>query len=94
MRGDRSGGGYGIGQFIGAMIAQILLGFLAAIIVNKFSRYREFHADNGGARLSSNQNMINVLKALQRASSPDKLKSEFATHPPMEDRIAALEANQ
>ncbi len=109
MRGDRSGGGYGIGQFIGTMIAQILLGLLAAMIINKFSRYREFHADSGGARLSSNQNMINALKALQRASSPDKLKGEFAafgisggqsklrslfaTHPPLEDRIAALEAN-
>ena len=108
MRSDNRGG-YGIGQFIGTMIAQIILGFLAAIIINKFSRYREFHADTGGARLSSTQSMINALKALQRSSGEklegefaafgisagsSKLRSLFATHPPLEDRIEALERNQ
>ena len=108
MRSDNRGG-YGIGQFIGTMIAQIILGFLAAMIINKFSRYREFHADKGGARLSSTQNMIGALKALQRSSGEklegefaafgisagsSKLRSLFATHPPLEERIEALEINQ
>ncbi len=108
MRGNNRGG-YGIGQFIGTMIAQIILGFLAAMIINKFSRYREFHADIGGARLSSSPNMINALKALQRTSGEklegdfaafgisagsSKISSLFATHPPLEERIEALERNQ
>lgn len=110
MRGNNRGGSYGIGFYIGSFLAQIVLGFLAAMIISKFSRYREFHADTGGARLSSNQNMINALKALQRSSNSTKLKGEFAafgisggkaklkslfsTHPPLEDRIEALEINK
>jgi len=110
MRSDDDSG-YGIGQFIGTMIAQIVLGFLAAMLINKFSRYREFHADDGGSRLAGNQNMIDALKALQRNSAnatelkgefaafgisggKSTLSSLFATHPPLEDRIAALEKNQ
>jgi hypothetical protein len=57
---------------------QIVLGFLAAIIVNAFSRWREFHADDGGSKLAGNQNMIDALKALQRNSRTEKLKGEFA----------------
>ncbi|MGJ8662049.1 MAG: protease HtpX [Marinicella sp.] len=107
---DERGGGYTMGSFIGTIIAQIVLGFLAAIIINSFSRYREFHADTGGARLAGNQNMIDALKALQRNSKAEKLEGEFAafgisggkatlaklfsTHPPLEDRIAALEKAQ
>lgn len=107
---DSRGGGYTMGSFIGTLIAQIVLGFLAAIIVNAFSRWREFHADEGGARLAGNQNMINALKALQRSSRTEKLEGEFAafgisggkatlaklfsTHPPLEERIAALENAQ
>jgi heat shock protein HtpX len=103
------GGGVRAGNFIGTMIAQFVLGFLAALIIKWFSRYREFHADAGGARLSGNMNMINALKALQRVSDPVPLKGQFvgfgvsgvkstvaklfSTHPPLEDRIAALEKN-
>ncbi|MFK8013021.1 MAG: protease HtpX [Marinicellaceae bacterium] len=108
MRSDNRGG-YGVGQFIGTMIAQIVLGFLAAIIINKFSRYREYHADRGGSNLAGNQNMIDALKALQRSSGEklegefaafgisagsSKLSSLFATHPPLELRIEALEQYQ
>ena len=101
------GGGARAGNFIGTLIAQFVLGFLAALIIKWFSRYREFHADAGGAKLSGNMNMINALKALQRVSDPQPLKGQFvgfgvsgvkstvaklfSTHPPLEDRIAALE---
>lgn len=105
---DSRGGGYTMGSFIGTLIAQIVLGFLAAIIINSFSRWREFHADEGGSRLAGNQNMIDALKALQRSSRTEPLEGEFAafgisngskaklaklfsTHPPLEERIAALE---
>ncbi len=107
---DSRGNAYGLGYFIGTLIAQIVLGFLAAIIINSFSRWREFHADEGGARLAGNQNMIDALKALQRNNNTEKLEGEFAafgisggkatlaklfsTHPPLEDRIAALEKAQ
>ena len=107
---DSRGGGYTMGSFIGTLIAQIVLGFVAAIIINWFSRWREFHADTGGAKLAGNQKMIDALKALQRSSSTEKLEGEFAafgisggrstlaklfsTHPPLEDRIAALERAQ
>lgn len=110
MRDNRGGGGYTLGYFIGTLIAQIILGFLAAIIINSFSRWREFHADEGGAQLAGNQNMIDALKALQRSTRTEPLEGEFqafgissggqaravlaklfSTHPPLEDRIAALE---
>lgn len=106
---DENSSGYGIGSFIGTLIAQIILGFLASIIICAFSRWREFHADAGGARLSSSQDMANALRALQRNSHTEKLEGEFAafgisggsamaklfsTHPPLEERIARLENSQ
>lgn len=108
-RGKGGAGAARAGNFIATMIAQFVLGFLAALIIKWFSRYREFHADAGGAKLSGNMNMINALKALQRVSDPQPLKGQFvgfgvsgvkstvaklfSTHPPLEDRIAALEKN-
>ncbi len=98
------------GSYIGTMIAQFVFGFLAALIIKWFSRYREFHADAGGGRLTSNQDMIAALKALQYASNPEVLKGQFvgfgingvphavaklfATHPPLEERIAALQRHK
>ncbi len=108
-RGNRSGMGMRTGNFIGTMIAQVVLGFLAALIIKWFSRYREFHADAGSARLTSNQDMVAALRALQHVANPVPLKGQFvgfgingvkstvaklfATHPPLEERIAALERN-
>ena len=73
---DRTG--YGPAYFITQMVAQILLSILATMIVMWFSRWREFRADNGGARLAGRQKMIGALQALQRAHEPQELPGEFA----------------
>jgi heat shock protein HtpX len=97
--------GHGMGYFITQIAAQIVLSFLASILVMWFSRYREFHADKGGARLAGKEKMISALRALQRAHSPEDLpgqlaafgingggaKKLFMSHPPLEERIAALQ---
>lgn len=100
---DRDGRGFG--YMIGFYVGQAVFGFLASIIVSYFSRVREFRADEGGAKYSSSQNMIAALERLQQgkpASMPSELtafgingglKSLFATHPPLEDRINALKNN-
>ena len=98
--GRRSGG---MAYFMIVMVLQLLLGVLASMIVAWFSRYREFKADAGGATLSSRQNMISALERLQQrhaASLPEqltafgitggKLSRLFASHPPLDVRIAAL----
>ena len=101
--------GHGPAFFVTMIIAELILGILASIIVMWFSRQREFRADRGGARLAGRRGMINALKRLQSLHEPhplpDKmaafginggrnggLKALFMTHPPLEDRIAALEA--
>lgn len=97
--------GHGMGYYITQMIAQVALSFLASMLVMWFSRYREFHADAGGARLAGNQKMIAALRALQRAHNPQDLPGQlaafgingggvqklFMSHPPLEERIAALQ---
>jgi len=99
--------GYGIGYFVTVIFAQIILSILAAVIVMYFSRKREFVADTGGADLAGHQNMINALKRLaQREPEPlpeqlaafgigEKPKKGlmhlWSSHPPLEDRIEALE---
>jgi heat shock protein HtpX len=101
--------GYGPAYFITSIVAQIFLSILASTIVMWFSRRREFRADQGGANLSSRQNMIGALRALQRKAEPVDLPGEFAafgisgslgtgikrlfmSHPPLEERISALES--
>ncbi|MBM4208490.1 MAG: protease HtpX [Gammaproteobacteria bacterium] len=100
--------GIGMGYYMTQMLAQMVLGFLAAIIVAWFSRYREFKADAGGANLAGKQKMINALKALQRGHEAEELPGQFAafgingggiqrlfmTHPPLAERIAALQNAQ
>jgi heat shock protein HtpX len=94
--------GHGIGYFISSIVAQILLGVLASIIVTWFSRRREFRADAGGAQYAGTANMIAALEALKSGVSelPDgmaasgiggkKMAALFSTHPPLETRIEAL----
>lgn len=94
--------GRGIGYYAGYFGGQIVFGFLASIVVSYFSRQREFRADAGGAEYSSTQKMIGALEKLKRGQSgelPNQLaafginsgvKKLFSTHPPLDDRIAAL----
>lgn len=107
-RSDDQNSGGGFGYYIGSMIAQVVLGFLASAIVMWFSRWREFHADKAGADLAGRQKMIAALRRLQQGHSAQDLpggmaafgisggfgdgwQKLFTTHPPLEDRIAALE---
>src|SRR6202142_2447121 len=96
----------GIGFFVATMIAQILLGLVASMIVSAFSRYREFRADRGGATLAGAGNMTGALEALKRSHGepmPQEMQAFgintgntsgfmrlFMSHPPLEERIAAL----
>ena len=106
-RGENSGPG--IGYYVTTVVLDILFGFLAGIIVAWFSRQREFCADRGSAQLMGNpRNMINALarldglhaegqqmpKHLQTMAIVGSIGKLFATHPPMEERIAALKAYQ
>jgi len=94
--------GRGIGYYVGYFGGQIVFGFLASIIVSFFSRQREFRADVGGAEYASSQGMIGALERLKQGHAgelPNQLaafginssvKNLFSTHPPLDDRIAAL----
>lgn len=95
--------GPGIGYFITSIVMDIVLGFLAGIVVAAFSRWREYHADAGSAKLlGSSEPMIAALQRLETmtpAELPGAVKgfgisggigSLFASHPSCEDRIAAL----
>jgi heat shock protein HtpX len=103
--------GHGPAFWITTIIAQVVLGILASMIVMWFSRQREFRADAGGASLAGRQKMIAALRRLQMASGqaplPDQLaafgiaggsvdgfKRLFLSHPPLEERIAALQQAQ
>jgi heat shock protein HtpX len=97
--------GYGPAYYVTQMVAQIALSILASMLVMWFSRYREFRADAGGANLAGRQKMIGALQALQRSHEPAELPGElaafgingggvqrlFMSHPPLEERIAALQ---
>jgi heat shock protein HtpX len=101
--------GHGPGFWIATIVAELVLGLLATIIVMWFSRRREFRADEGGAALAGHQAMIGALQRLkaqsQAASLPDQLAAFgisgrfagglarlFMSHPPLDERIAALAA--
>ena len=104
--------GYGIGYYVVTIVTELLLGFLASMIVFWFSRWREYRADRAGADLTTNAHMINALQRLRLEQGlPQDLPGEltafgiseqlkqgfgglFRSHPPLDDRIAALQANQ
>ncbi|MBK8124929.1 MAG: protease HtpX [Dokdonella sp.] len=102
--GNRDNGGGGIAYFLIVMVLQVVLGILASVIVMAFSRWREFRADAGSARLSSKQKMISALERLGQGRGENSLPSAiqafgiagggmrklFSSHPPIEERIAAL----
>jgi len=69
----RSSSGYGIGYFLSVIVLQLLLGILASMIVMAFSRWREYGADAGGARLAGRANMVAALQTLGSLSGPSHL---------------------
>jgi len=99
----------GFGYFITVMVMQVIFGVLANMIVMAFSRYREFRADAGGAQLAGRNNMIGALERLKMAHAPalptqlaafgisgglsTGLRKLFMSHPPLEERIAALQSH-
>ncbi len=105
-RGSESSGP-GIGYYVTTIVLDIILGFAAAIVVAWFSRHREFRADAGAAQLMGRkQPMMNALarlggmqpgelpKAVQTLGITGNIGKLFATHPPIEERIAALQNTQ
>ena len=101
--------GYGIGYFIVTIVAEIVLGILASMIVMWFSRYREYRADAAGARLADREGMIAALQRLKaeqglpgdlpgeltafgiRSHTGSGLAALLRSHPPLDDRILALQ---
>ena len=106
LRGDDDEGGFGIGYFVATIAAQILFGILASVVVAWFSRRREYRADAGAAELVGPEPMVAALQRLKGgASEPSDLPQDlaafgirastlaglFSSHPPLDDRIAALQ---
>ena len=106
LKNDR---GHGIGMIAAEIVAQLVLGILASMIVMWFSRRREFRADAGGANLAGRQNMIAALERLkvnhEQATLPEQMAAFgisggksfaklFMTHPPLDERIEALRAGR
>jgi heat shock protein HtpX len=101
---DRRGGGM---YFLVVIVLQIVLGILASLVTAWFSRYREFRADAGGAHLAGRERMLGALRRLaanrelvdtsHQALATMKINglpgwaALFSTHPPLEQRIAALQ---
>jgi heat shock protein HtpX len=79
-RDDRDGGG-GALQYLLVIVFQIVFSILGSMVVFWFSRWREFRADAGGARLAGRQNMIDALRALQRLHDPQLAQAESQQHP-------------
>lgn len=104
---DERGGGLGyFGYMATVFVMEMIFGLLASIIVSYFSRYREFRADAGAAKLSGKEKMISALEALKstyenigetepafqsmQISSKSSIVALLSTHPSLDRRIAAL----
>jgi heat shock protein HtpX len=99
----------GIGFFLTTMVAQIVLGIVASMIVSWYSRRREFRADRGGANLAGTGSMISALQVLKQSHGepmPPQMQAFgintggtggfmrlFMSHPPLDERIAALQSS-
>jgi heat shock protein HtpX len=107
LRRGSENSGPGIGYYVTTIVLDIVLGFAAAIVVAWFSRHREFRADAGAAQLMGRkQPMMNALarlggmqpgqlpKAVEAMGITGSIGKLFATHPPIEERIAALQNAQ
>jgi len=105
-KNNESRSGPGIGYWVTTIVLDIVLGFAAAIVVAWFSRQREFRADAGAAQLMGRkQPMVNALarlggmvpgelpKSVQAMGITGGIGKLFSTHPPIEERIAALQAS-
>lgn len=106
----RDSEGRGLAYLATVLVTQLLLGILASMIVMWFSRQREFRADAGGARLAGRDRMISALQRLEGASHQSLpaqmaafgiaggegggLRRLFMSHPPIEERIAALRSSR
>ncbi len=107
LSGNRESSGPGIGYWVATMVAELVLGVLASMVVAAFSRYREYRADAAGAHLAGKGAMIRALQRLQAESNagvevqmPSSMKAFgisggvrdlFASHPPLAQRIEALQ---
>ncbi|STT31513.1 heat shock protein HtpX [Klebsiella pneumoniae] len=108
MKGESSNGNPLI-YFAVATVLELVFGILASIITMWFSRYREFHADAGSARLVGREKMIAALQRLKTSYEPQEASSMmafcingkaksmselFMTHPPLDKRIEALRSGE
>lgn len=106
LSGEREDGGRGIAYFVIVFALEMVFGLFASMITMWFSRHREFRADAGGAHLAGRQKMIAALERLQLNQGQNTLPTQiaafgisgsgarklFMSHPPLEERIAALKA--
>ena len=109
-RNDEESSGPGIGYMVTSMVCEVVFGILASVIVAWFSRQREFRADAGAAGLMGSatpmQNALRRLGNLHTEPLPQNMAASgiaggkggfmalFATHPPLEERIAALDSHK